>query len=410
MGLQKLCRIVNTSSPVCKWNHAGDTIIISSPDEMSEKVLSKYFKSSNFHSFVRQLHFYGFRKTDKDKTSWEFRHQYFQRDREDLLTKIARRTSSDDSNNSAQSSIDALNVRVGTLERQIERQNRTLSLAFSVLNRIVAESSVSALLIPEVKRLVHESMRQQSEADAAYDLVDAARQNGSSSGSSSSSSSGATSNNEDNHGAWQVNDSLDKMLNLRTKYSLSSHRTEDIVNYAVEHLIQNSGSSNPQHNASQSDSKHGDFGDGGGSRKRKASTLDEKMIPASEVKNLLSEVLQSAAGGSGGLGVGSRYGGQKRMQGTKSGGYHLSGRPSMPTQSSESRMLATTSFSYPDVSWSGGLPGMLSGSLCRIGQANGSSSQGRQFPPSLSSSQISGELVDVVDRERSDFNQWGIDS
>merc|ERR1711871_747120 len=216
-----------------------------------------------------------------------------------------------------------------------------------------------------------------------------------------------------NHGQWQVNDSLDEMLNLRSKYTVSPQRTEDIVNYAVEHLIQNGGSSNSQHNSSQSDSKHGDKSDMSGSRKRKASSMDEKMIPASEVKNLLSEVLQSAAGGSGGLGVGSRYGGQKRMQGTKSGGYHLSGRPSMPTQSSESRMLATTSFSYPDVSWSGGLPGMLSGSLSRIGQGSGSSAnsgKGRQFPPSLSSSQISGELVDVVDRERSDYNQWGIDS
>ena len=26
--LQKLCRIVNTSAPVCKWNSAGDTIAI----------------------------------------------------------------------------------------------------------------------------------------------------------------------------------------------------------------------------------------------------------------------------------------------------------------------------------------------------------------------------------------------
>ena len=127
--LQKLFQIVSHEAPYCKWNKDGDTIIVLSPDEFSAKVLPKYFKSNNFSSFVRQLHFYGFRKTDKDKNSWEFQHAKFLRGQPKLLTEITRKTCSDYNGNANNNSseIELLKTEVAKLRTENERDSCSLS-------------------------------------------------------------------------------------------------------------------------------------------------------------------------------------------------------------------------------------------------------------------------------------------
>lgn len=99
--LDKLYSILEDESPsIISWSSSGDSFIIHSPQLFSQNVMGKYFKSNKFNSFVRQLNFYGFRKSTRDQNgedrsqgnrTWEFRHPQFIRGRKDLISKIHRK-------------------------------------------------------------------------------------------------------------------------------------------------------------------------------------------------------------------------------------------------------------------------------------------------------------------------------
>lgn len=98
--IQKLLTIVKAQEGIV-WNDAGDNIVIQDPKSFSKEVLPRYFRSGNYASFVRQLHFYGFHKVDK--TQDIFKHVKFRRDHPELARDIVRRTNgvSNDCNDKA---------------------------------------------------------------------------------------------------------------------------------------------------------------------------------------------------------------------------------------------------------------------------------------------------------------------
>lgn len=103
---QKLWKIVNEcKTSAISWNTNGTSILLDYK-KFHEQYLSpgnKIFKTSNITSFIRQLNLYGFRKVTshnrdpmcnmKNPDIHEFTHDYFNRDCENLLTKVCRKAS-----------------------------------------------------------------------------------------------------------------------------------------------------------------------------------------------------------------------------------------------------------------------------------------------------------------------------
>jgi hypothetical protein len=81
-----------------EWNDAGDAICVRDPDDFAKNTLPLHFKHSNFASFVRQLHMYGFSKSaplpPPSRPVHEFRHRHLLRDDLSLARFIRRKNSS----------------------------------------------------------------------------------------------------------------------------------------------------------------------------------------------------------------------------------------------------------------------------------------------------------------------------
>jgi heat shock transcription factor 1 len=91
--LQKTYEILcdNSLSSIVSWNDDGKSFSVKNVKEFSEQVLPMYFKHSNFASFVRQLNMYNFHKVREEENV--FYHSLFQRDKQELMKDITRKTS-----------------------------------------------------------------------------------------------------------------------------------------------------------------------------------------------------------------------------------------------------------------------------------------------------------------------------
>ncbi|XP_017770603.1 PREDICTED: heat shock factor protein isoform X2 [Nicrophorus vespilloides] len=99
--LNKLWKMVNdpsTNHLIC-WAPTGSSFIIQNQAQFWYELLPVYYKHNNMSSFVRQLNMYGFHKMstiengamDYDKDEIQFFHQYFQKNKPELMKFIKRK-------------------------------------------------------------------------------------------------------------------------------------------------------------------------------------------------------------------------------------------------------------------------------------------------------------------------------
>ena len=108
------------------------------------------YSTKNFSSFLRQLHFYGFRKTDRGKNAWEFSHAYFLKTKPELMSRIQRKVAGSHNNgggNSGESvaankaageSIEFMMERIGHLEAKLKAISGQMSMW---LNRSLSQNA-----------------------------------------------------------------------------------------------------------------------------------------------------------------------------------------------------------------------------------------------------------------------------
>jgi len=76
------------------WDADGKAVLLKDQAQLLEKVLPKYFSLTNYHSFIRQFSYYGFKKmnaSDGIMKYISYSHPNFTRGRRDLLEHIIRK-------------------------------------------------------------------------------------------------------------------------------------------------------------------------------------------------------------------------------------------------------------------------------------------------------------------------------
>ncbi|ORX50507.1 hypothetical protein DM01DRAFT_1337682 [Hesseltinella vesiculosa] len=105
--LNKVFNMVQDPSTddLIRWADDGKSFFVVRHEDFARTVLPRFFKHSNFSSFVRQLNMYGFHKvphlqhgvlhSDNDAELWEFSNPHFQRNHPELLLLVARKKGRD---------------------------------------------------------------------------------------------------------------------------------------------------------------------------------------------------------------------------------------------------------------------------------------------------------------------------
>lgn len=174
--LTKLFTMVNDSETnhLIRWSEpSGDSFFVVSSERFGRELLPKYFKHSNFGSFVRQLNMYGFHKVPHlnqgvlqgeipETEMLEFTNPHFQRGQPDMLCLIQRKKTAPEPSPAAAQAEGA------DPTQQSTSTHSSLDLA-AVLSEIAAIRKHQALLSTDLKNLQSSNAHLWQEAIASRD-------------------------------------------------------------------------------------------------------------------------------------------------------------------------------------------------------------------------------------------------
>jgi len=86
---------------IVSWQASGTSFKIHRPNEFVDVVLKKYFSQSRLKSFQRQLNIYGFKKVAMGPYKGGYQHKFFNRGKPELCSRIVRRRTLRDFENTA---------------------------------------------------------------------------------------------------------------------------------------------------------------------------------------------------------------------------------------------------------------------------------------------------------------------
>lgn len=119
--LEKLRIIANTTPPeIAGWSEDGKQYLVHN-SRFEKEVLRKHFRGSR-QTFIRQLHFYCFKKLDNQGERWAFSHPKFQRDAPHLIYEIKRKTRAENAGPASKLEVQSIRVEMDNLKRKLEKE------------------------------------------------------------------------------------------------------------------------------------------------------------------------------------------------------------------------------------------------------------------------------------------------
>jgi heat shock transcription factor len=118
--LKKLLAMLDQENNCIVWTNEGTSFKIIDREQFTMQTLPQFFKHNNLASFIRQLNMYGFHKVQHIVgEEWEFTHEYFKRDQQDLMSLITR----NQTKSSTSSQIGTIQYHQTSMQQQIQAIN-----------------------------------------------------------------------------------------------------------------------------------------------------------------------------------------------------------------------------------------------------------------------------------------------
>lgn len=154
--LRLLC--TNCSTKVAGWSSDGKEFEVRNPD-LFEEYLKEYFKGT-LKTFVRQLHFYGFKKSEVINRRWCFSHPKFSCENLDGVLEITRKTRVHPISFASKTELKELKKEMEQLKRSFKTHVQQMNSRFS---------SIMDMLAPEKKRMKRAESSRSSQSHQPYD-------------------------------------------------------------------------------------------------------------------------------------------------------------------------------------------------------------------------------------------------